>query len=63
MTNTPKRPRDPHPSDEEHFDRQERPGGANPPQGGADIGPNDRVHDGKSPPKPRNVEDEGPRRT
>jgi hypothetical protein len=25
---------DPHPSDEEHYDRQEHPGGANPPNGG-----------------------------
>ena len=36
---------DPHPSDEEHYDIQIRPGGANPPA--RDIGPNDAVHDGK----------------
>jgi hypothetical protein len=51
---------DPHPATEQHYDRQERPGGANPPR--KDIGPNSGKHDGKAPPKPRNVEDEGPRR-
>lgn len=62
MSPTPNRPTDPHPANEEHYDRQERPGGSHPPHGGYDIGPNDREHDGKSPPKPPNVEDEGPRR-
>jgi hypothetical protein len=45
---------DPHPSNEEHYDLQERPGGANPPRDS--IGPNDAVHDGKPqkrpPPRP-----------
>lgn len=40
---------DPHPSNEEHYDRQERPGGARPPRD--DIGPNNAVHDGH--PQPR----------
>lgn len=43
---------DPHPSDEEHYDRQPHPGGAHPPTG-PDIGPNDAVHDGKQSPRPR----------
>ena len=37
---------DPHPANEEHYDRQVRPGGANPPSAHA-IGPNNAVHDGK----------------
>jgi hypothetical protein len=45
---------DPHPANEEHYDREQRPGGANPPRN--TIGPNDAVHDGKSrkrpPPRP-----------
>lgn len=41
---------DPHPSNEEHYDRQERPGGAHPPE--KDIGPNDAVHDGKPQKRP-----------
>jgi len=36
---------DPHPANEEHYDKQVRPGGANPPS--QDIGPNNAVHDGK----------------
>jgi hypothetical protein len=35
---------DPHPSNEEHYDRQKRPGGANPPK--KDLGPNDAIHEG-----------------
>jgi hypothetical protein len=46
---------DPHPSNEEHYDKQVRPGGANPPSA-HDIGPNDAIHDGKPkrrpPPRP-----------
>lgn len=45
---------DPHPSTEEHYDQQRRPGGANPPSD--DIGPNPARHDGKPRPKPRNAE-------
>jgi hypothetical protein len=47
---------DPHPSTEEHYERQRRPGGANPPRD--DIGPNPAKHDGHSQPKPKNVESE-----
>lgn len=35
---------DPHPSNEEHYDRQEHPGGATPPK--RDLGPNNAIHDG-----------------
>jgi len=52
-TNITETEHDPHPSNEEHYDRQERPGGARPPRD--DIGPNDAVHDGR--PQPR--EDKG----
>ena len=45
---------DPHPANEDHYDRQEKPGGANPPRD--DIGPNSGKHDGKAKPPPRNVE-------
>jgi len=48
---------DPHPSNEDHFDRQRHPGGDHAPHD--DIGPNSYEHDGTAPPKPRNVEDEG----
>lgn len=45
---------DPHPSNEEQYDKQARPGGARPAK--KDIGPNDAVHDGKPqkrpPPRP-----------
>lgn len=45
---------DPHPSNEEHYDRQKIPGGAHPPKD--DLGPNDAIHDGKPqkrpPPRP-----------
>lgn len=44
---------DPHPSYEEHYDRQARPGGARPPRDG--IGPNPAVHDGKPQPQPDNA--------
>lgn len=43
-------PRDPHPSDEEHYDRRPHPGGARPPKD--DIGPNSGIHDGTPEPKP-----------
>jgi hypothetical protein len=43
-TNITETEHDPHPSNEERYDRQERPGGARPPRD--DIGPNDAVHDG-----------------
>lgn len=36
---------DPHPAAEEHYDRERRPGGANPPR--KDIGPNPDRHDGR----------------
>ena len=42
---------DPHPSDEEHYDREARPGGTKGIKG-PDIGPNDAAHDGKAPPRP-----------
>lgn len=45
---------DPHPANEEHYDRQQRPGGARPPKG--DFGPNDAIHDGRPRPRPRNAE-------
>ncbi len=41
---------DPHPSDEAHYDRKEKPGGTNPPCN--DIGPNPYKHDGTPRPKP-----------
>jgi hypothetical protein len=46
-----KAPADPHPSDEEHYDRIEWPGGARPL--GKDIGPNPAVHTGRPEPKPQ----------
>jgi hypothetical protein len=51
---------DPHPANEEGYDRKPRPGGAAPPRD--DIGPNSGRRDGTAPPKPANVEDEGTRR-
>jgi hypothetical protein len=48
--NTPTRPKDPHPSDEEHADRQRHPGGAHPPT--RDLGTNPAIHDGHAPPMP-----------
>ena len=36
-------PHDPHPSDEEHVDRERHPGGAHPPTN--DLGPNPAIHD------------------
>lgn len=48
---------DPHPSNEEHSDRQKRPGGAHPPHD--DIGTNPDVHDGHPQPRPANVENGG----
>lgn len=53
----PDQPRDPHPDNEEHYRQQRRPGGADP--GPRHQDSNDAAHDGKAPPKPRNVESEG----
>jgi len=44
---------DPHPANEERYDRQKRPGGA--PRPAKDFGPNDAIHDGKPRPRPRNA--------
>jgi hypothetical protein len=41
---------DPHPANEEHYDKKVRPGGANPPA--RDLGPNDAIHNGKAPRRP-----------
>jgi hypothetical protein len=51
MSPTPKdrQVSDPHPHNEQHYDRMPHPGGAHPPH---DIGPNDAIHTGKAPPKP-----------
>jgi len=43
---------DPHPSDEEHYDRERHPGGANPPEGGDSRGPGANVTTGKQDQKP-----------
>mgnify|MGYP004514704739 CR=1 FL=1 len=51
---------DPHPADEDHYDRQKHPGGDHAPH--HDIGQNSYINDGTAPPKPRNVEDESSRR-
>ena len=51
----PRDPADPHPSDEEHYGRNRHPGGADSPIEARDIGPNDAVHDGTAPPRPRNA--------
>ena len=40
---------DPHPANEERYDRQKRPGGAHPPK--RDLGPNDATHDGTPAPR------------
>jgi len=53
---TQQEPKDPHPSDEEHYDQTPRPGGAKPL--GKDIGPNPSVHDGKPKPMPKNASTE-----
>lgn len=45
---------DPHPSNEEPYDRQERPGGTRPPRD--DIGTNPAVHDGHKQKRPDNAE-------
>jgi hypothetical protein len=52
-TNITETEHDPHPSTEEHYDRNEHPGGARGPLG-HDIGPNDAVHDGHAQPRPNN---------
>jgi len=44
---------DPHPADEEDYDRIPRPGGAHPPKDEI-LRVNPGVHDGKAPPRPRN---------
>ena len=41
---------DPHPANEEHYDRQRRPGGAKP--SSDPIGPNDAAHDGTAARRP-----------
>ena len=45
---------DPHPANEEKYDRIRHPGGANPPKN--DLGPNPAIHDGTAPPRPDNAE-------
>ncbi len=44
---------DPHPQNEEHYDRERRPGGANPPE--KDLSTSVHRHDGTAPPPPRNA--------
>ena len=46
---------DPHPSNEEHYDRIPRPGGDDHVEE-RDIGPNNAVHDGEQKKRPPNVE-------
>jgi len=46
---------DPHPANEERYDRQKRPGGTHPPE--RDFGPNHAFHDGSPKQRPRNAED------
>lgn len=48
---------DPHPANEERYDRIPRPGGT-PHREGKDIGPNNAEHDGRPQPRPRNAESE-----
>jgi hypothetical protein len=43
---------DPHPSDEEHYDRIPHPGGAHPPEGGDPRGVGSNTHPGKQDKKP-----------
>ena len=45
---------DPHPANEERYDRQQHPGGAHPPK--RDLGPNDAIHDGRPARRPNNAE-------
>jgi hypothetical protein len=52
----PDKPTDPHPENEEHYQQQRRPGGADPKPHHQDV--NDYAHNGKAPEKPRNVESE-----
>ncbi len=47
---------DPHPSNEEHADRERHPGGAHPPK--TDNSTNPAVHTGKAPPKPERLRGE-----
>jgi hypothetical protein len=49
----PPRVQDPHPSNEEKYDRSRHPGGARPPKGG-EAGVAVYQHDGEAPPPPRN---------
>ncbi len=46
---------DPHPSTEEHYDRERHPGGAHPPKG-KESGVSVAEHDGSAPPRPRNLD-------
>jgi len=48
-------PADPHPSVEGNPYGAKRPGGANPPAPGTDIGPNPSKHNGSAPPRPHNA--------
>ena len=47
---------DPHPSNEEHYDRIRHPGGAHPPK--KDLSTAVSRHDGEPPPRPRNADNE-----
>lgn len=49
---------DPHPSNEEHYDRIRHPGGAKPPNETRDLGKNTWAHEGTPQPRPRNAEKE-----
>ena len=44
---------DPHPPNEEHYGRERRPGGANPPE--KDRSTSVGLHSGEAPPPPRNA--------
>jgi hypothetical protein len=50
QANKPKHVEDPHPSNEEHYDRIKHPGGASPPKN--DLGPNPHIHSGGIPRRP-----------
>ena len=45
---------DPHPSNEEQYDRQKHPGGTHPPK--KDLGPNDAIHNGRAKRRSDNVD-------
>ncbi|SMQ66210.1 hypothetical protein SAMN06295905_1423 [Devosia lucknowensis] len=59
-TNITETEHDPHPSSEEHYERQERPGGARPPRDR--VGTNPAVHDGAPQKRPDNAENRGTKR-